>query len=289
MALFSAAARRGSRVSRFVPTLSSCAAGLLLAGAAVAGSNTFTSVGPHGGTVYRLAWHPTDSSIVYATATSGFHRSTDGGATWHVINDRIYNQARDIAVNPAHANNVFTISPSSGVLSSDDSGATLTVLSTFPSASTGLDIEYSADGSMLYASNGLRVYRSSNQGDVWVEGGSIPGVTSRTSPTLAVDPTNATTLYITGDVNEGAQSTDGGATWQPWPVPTGQVSQIAIVNTQPLRIWAASTTGTWFTDDRGQHWSQAHTSFAQAVSVDPSDSDVVYIGTYEGLYRSDNN
>ena len=51
-------------------------------GGAVAGTNTWTSAGLQGGTVYDLAFHPTTPSILYASAANGFYRSTDSGATW---------------------------------------------------------------------------------------------------------------------------------------------------------------------------------------------------------------
>ena len=262
----------------------------LLAEPSFAGTNAFTSVGPYGGTVNKVVYHPTNPSIVYAATGAGFYRSTNGGVSWQVVNDRILNAPRDIAVHAAKPDRVYVMAPSNGVLSSEDAGATLTVLSTYPDISGfGTDVEYSADGSMLYASSGLRIYRSTDDGNSWLQGGLAP-ITDTALTNLAVDPSNANVLYVIAGTGEGFQSADAGVTWQPWPVPTVGINQLAIASTQPLRIWAATSTGTWFTDDRGSHWTNSLPGVpSQIVAIDPTDPHVVYSGTLDGLQRSIDN
>ena len=44
--------------------------------------DTWTSVGPDGGTVQALAVHPTTPDVLYAGGVNGLFKSVDGGGTW---------------------------------------------------------------------------------------------------------------------------------------------------------------------------------------------------------------
>lgn len=258
---------------------------------ASAGTNTLTRVGPYGGSVSKVVFHPTNSSIAYATTTAGFYRSTDGGQSWQIVNDRIFNTARDITVHPAQPDRVFVVTSGFGVLASNDAGATLSVLSSSTGIyASGVDVEYSADGSVVYVSTGRQVYRSTDQGTTWLRGGDIP-VGQSLAENLIVDPTDSNRLYMAREPGQGFQSADGGVTWQSWSVPNVYINDLAIVDIQqPVpRIWAATTTGIRFSDDRGVSWTIARTGITATVTVDPDDPTIVYAGAFEGLLRSEDN
>ena len=263
-------------------------AGVTTSCAVLGGVNEFTPVGPEGGYVDRIVYHPSDASIVYATTTSGFYRSTNAGASWSLVTDRMPNAPRDIAVHPDDPSRVYVVAPSQGVWTSDDAGATLSLLSTFPAnADFGTEVEYSADGSVIYVVAGRRVYRSSDHGATWLAGAAADGAGIRK---LAVDPFDANRLYVTVDVGQGFESTDGGVSWQPWSMPGGMPNDLAIAKSSPVRIWMATGTGTWFTDNRGGAWTNAMpTQVAMMVTVDPVNPEIVYSGTMGGLLRSTNN
>ena len=255
----------------------------------LAGTNTMTRVGPYGGYVSEVAFHPTNPSIVYAATGAGFYRSTDGGVSWQIVNDNIPNGPRDIAVHPSQPNRVFVVASAPGVLASDDAGATLTRLDSSTDIPIGTAIEYSADGSALYVTTNNTVYRSTDHGNSWLARGDIPSPPSGTHA-LIVDPADASRLYVTAsDPGQGFQSADGGMTWQTWQTPGGIINSLHITSTQPARIWAAGSSGTWFTDDRGVNWTEALSSISETVTVDPNDAEVVYAGTSQGLQRSDDN
>lgn len=263
----------------------------LLAQPLWAGSNTLTRFGPYGGQIYKVAFHPTNPSTLYATSSAGFHRSTDGGASWQIINDQIPNDARAIAVHPSQPDRVFVATSAPGVLASTNAGATLTRLSSsIDFNASGQDLEYSADGSVLYVSTGQQLYRTTDQGATWQPGGMISATPGVLIGNLAVDPTDANRLYMAGLFGEGGfQSADGGATWQAWSAPNGQISEIAIANSQPLRIWVASSTGTWFTDDRGATWTNALVAASTALAIDPNNPNIIYSGVNDGLQVSRDN
>jgi photosystem II stability/assembly factor-like uncharacterized protein len=270
-----------------------CGAGWLAAWMiqpASAGPNTLTRASPYGGDVATVAFHPTNPSIVYATARPGFYRSTDGGQAWQLVNDSIVNVVRDLAVHPSQPNRVFAVTLGLGIYASSDAGATLSVLDSSTGIhATGTDVEYSADGSMLYVSTGSEVYRSADQGTTWQRGGAIP-LGSYAATNLIVDPTDANHLYMVGDPGQGFQSADAGATWQSWSVPGSMIADLAVANTQTSpRIWAATLAGIMFSDNGGASWTNAVSVNARTLSIDPIDPTVVYAGTYNGLLRTQDN
>jgi hypothetical protein len=65
----------------FLLTVMTAPAGM---GAAWAGTNVWTSLGPDGGDARSLVVDPNTSSTLYALTSAGLYKSTDGGAGWSV-------------------------------------------------------------------------------------------------------------------------------------------------------------------------------------------------------------
>ncbi|GFE79462.1 hypothetical protein GCM10011487_14620 [Steroidobacter agaridevorans] len=246
---------------------------------ASAGTNTFTPVGPEGGGVNDLAWHPADANIVYAATNGGIYRSTDAGAHWQLVHDRINEAPRALAVHPSQPNRVFAAGLNSHVLASTDAGATWTTLDNF--SEPAWDIEYSPDGSVLYVVSIRHIFRSTDHGATWQQGGEISPTINMTH-TLLIDSADPQVLYVTAST-EGFRSNDGGQTWAPWLMPATTVEDFAMVGS---RIWAATYQGTFFSDNRGTSWTAALAGTSMAVTVDPNDPQIVYSGTLHGLQRS---
>jgi uncharacterized repeat protein (TIGR01451 family) len=283
----SVATLAGARLKRLLL----CGAGLLgaaLVQPAVAGVNTLSRVGLYGGAVYNVAFHPTNPATIYAVMESSVYRSTDAGVTWQFATDEFFERPRDLAVNASHPDRLFVVA-SRDLVSSENAGAAFTRLDISEQLDNGLDVEYSADGNVLYASTGLRVYRSLDHGRSWSTGGAIPLVGSAAT-NLVVDPRDANRLYAAGFLEAAYRSTDGGATWQVvWNQPNTEINDLAIANTEPRRIWAAANNGTWSSDDGGTTWLRWQTDGARFVVVDPNDPTVVYVGTFNGVRRTRDN
>lgn len=262
--------------------------GQLFVTPAIAGTNSFTPVGPYGGAVYKVVYHPTNPTIAYAATSGGFYRSTDGGSQWQLVDDTMADEPRDIAVHPAQPNRVFATTAGS-LLSSNDAGAALATSTSFPGGDRLVtNVEYSADGTALYVTSGLRIYRSPDQGATWQLAGEIPGPTDGAINTLAVDPTDTNALYvISGEL--AFHSADGGATWQAFPLPVGSPDNLAIANTTPRRIWTGVGTGIYSSDDLGQHWNLSFHMGAWKVAIHPNDPQTIYALTLAGIYRTTNN
>lgn len=254
---------------------------------ASAGTNTFTPVGPEGGGVNDLAWHPTDPNIVYAATNGGIYRSTDGGSHWQLAHDRMIEAPRALTVHPSQPNRVFAAGYNSGVLASTDAGATWTALVSY--ATMGFpawDVKYSPDGSTLYVATTRRVIRSTDHGETWQSGSDLPPTVNMIHRML-IDAADPLHLVVTAD-KDGFESTDGGLTWlpQPWNMPPDDVQDFAQAGS---RLWVASQGGTFFSDDHGANWHLSLNGSTMEVTVDPNDPLTVYSGSQWGLHRTTNN
>ena len=162
------------------------------------------SIGPTnlGGRVQALAWHPTDSSIVYAgNSQGGVYRSTNGGTTWRaMMSGELTLAIGGLAVAPSNPAIVY--------------------------AGTG---EYNG----FRYQNGVGMYRSTDGGEDWdlTGGASFNLRYSR----IVVHPTDPQVVFASG--NAGVErSLDGGETWQ--LILTGGCSDIAMDPSAPDTLYA---------------------------------------------------
>ncbi|MFL6547305.1 MAG: VPS10 domain-containing protein, partial [Povalibacter sp.] len=260
---------------------------MLCAGSALASINQFTPVGPTGGGVERVAFHPINPKIVYAANWGGFSRSTDGGSTWQLVSDAMLNTLQDLAVNPTKPDVVIGVG-SQSVWASTDGGASMHEVKSFPRIN-GLqqEVEYSVDGSVVYVAAGNYVVRSTDDGQSWTQGGAI-NFNGNGVIAMAVDPANAQHVLVSAGA-AGYQSSDGGANWAPVNFPAF-VQDIAIAPSSTPRVWIATSFGASYSDDFGAHWTTSSTSPGQMmIRIDPANPNVIYAGGQFPLERSTNN
>jgi hypothetical protein len=135
-----------------------------------------------------------------------------------------------------------------------------------------------ASASTLYvATAGGGVWRSSNGGGSWTP--LTESLGSLSVGSLAIDPTNAATLYLgLGDPFDGTgvglvKSTDGGNTWSA-PAFLGDstiIPQLLVAPAAPNVVLAATNRGLYRSADAGSSWS--------LVSIATGQSDVPYVWT----------
>ncbi len=261
-----------------------------------AGTNQFTQVGPDGGFIRQVQFHPSNPLIMHALTTGGYYRSTDSGLHWQLVGQSLHLQfaPEDLAIDPTDPDHIIAAVPGDKPLVSTDAGATLTrSATTFPLGSAGLrHVEFSADGSVVYGAAGVRVVRSTDSGRTWSERMPVTGTAASELQFLRVDPLDPNVVYVF-DLNQGGfRSTNGGASWQPIALPANS-SDLAISNTTPQRIWATSfATGIHRSTDGGASFPAVFPGggifgSALAVALDPHDQSVVYasLGS-EGVVRS---
>jgi uncharacterized repeat protein (TIGR01451 family) len=278
-------------LSKLVSGRSACgvaAATLLYVGftTAFAGVNAFTPLGPEGGPVNKVEFHPADGSVAYLALPSGFYRSSDAGVSWRLAAGSPEDHIVDFAIDPNDGNRVIIAAINYGLFVSTDAGATLSRLPALQSIYGPSNVEMSRDGS-LYATADTRIFRSTNGGVSWQE--RTPVVTSPVfAGSLRVDPLDSNRLYVFSGA-EGSRSTDGGASWSSFsfPAPTRDLVVAAVT---PRLLFAATFDGVMVSSNDGTNWSPAGLADATlALAIDPANAAIVYAGTYpSGLFRTAN-
>jgi hypothetical protein len=236
------------------PTLAPIVFLLLAAAPAVHGAQSFTQIGPGGGSVSVLATDPTNASILYAGADQGgLFKSTDGGATWSAIGAGTLQTkyVQVLAVDPSKPTTVYA-------------GAQLTA-----------------------AGQPGPVFKSTDGGASWVASSS--GLPSVNATSLAIDPSSPSRLFL-GYGGGVARTTDGGASWQliNQGIPTGSSYVVAVQPGAPYMLLAANdNTQLFFSTDQGTTWqngSAGLTGSVAAIAFSPINSTNVYLAADDGFY-----
>ncbi len=264
------------------------ALGLLPSSGVQAGVNTLTAIGPEGGAISDIAYHPSNRSIVFAATGAGLYRSTDEGASWQVVPGSTFRPPTRLAVN-AVTHRLFAMS--NDIRISDDDGATLQLLETFPAPSLyKTQLEISADGSVIYVTGGARIFRSDDDGQSWQERTSMDPTSLDDTNDLVIDPADPDHVFVLHGQEKLYASTDGAQTWTSIPLvdtfPASVVQAIAVTNTTQQTLWAATFSGVWGTRDGGQSWfSTGTTKSVRTIEVDPRDPSTLYVDDSDRILR----
>jgi hypothetical protein len=205
----------------------------------------------------RVLVHPSDSNIVYVAGNSGLHKSVNGGILWtNVRTDHI----SDAVIDPLSPNVIYAGVWNKGVYKTIDGGTTWTLLSN--GLPTGTSAEWiklaiglnGSDGTaFLVAKMGLdsgQMYKSSNAGASWT---AIPGTHQPVSY-------NEWTNMVAVDPNNQDVIFAGG-----------------------VGVERSGNGGASFTGIGGTH-SDHH-----ALVFSPANSNICYMVTDGGVYKSTNN
>ncbi len=194
-----------------------------------------TSTSSNGGIgrANRVAFHPTNSNIIFAaTASGGLWKTTNGGNSWVPLTDGIPNLSlTGVAINPTDPSIIYILTgdsdgyngvfstkgingwnkPSTGVLKSTDGGTTwrytgLTFLNTDEKDAFKLLI-HPTNPDILFVSAGSQIYRTLDAGDTWttVYSGNI-------IYDMEFKPGDPSYVYACGE-RKFLRSTNGGASF----------------------------------------------------------------------------
>lgn len=199
------------------------------------------------GRVDRLAFHPSNASIVYAGAAGGgLWRTTDAGANWtNLTADIPCLGISGIGLDPNDVNTIYILTGdgdsdisglvedfgymrfSIGVLRSTDGGARWTRLSPFPGTTNTLVgyrlVMHPTNSNIFFACTSQGLFRTDDGGQTWdgvqTTGGDFYNMKFKPGSTL-------TCYAIANDGNTARfyKSTDGGIVWTPNPVVAGQIN-----------------------------------------------------------------
>ncbi|MCP4220571.1 MAG: hypothetical protein GY765_38445, partial [bacterium] len=179
----------------------------------------------------KVLMHPSNSAILIAVSNAGIYKSTNSGTNWSQI---IVGNFRDIEVNESTPTVWYAARHGYGVYKSTDTGDSWGQLSTGLPISAPGRVEVEVAQSMpttvyaLYAASGggyYGLYRSTDSGANWGlqsstpnllgwydgTGGDATGGQGSYDLTLAVNPSDATEVYV-GGVNIW-RSTNSGVNW----------------------------------------------------------------------------
>ncbi len=266
-----------------------------------AGVNVWTSGGPEGGTVTRLAVNPRYPESLLALTSGGLFVSSDGAASWRwagLPGDA--GAVLDLVYDPGDPAAVYVATTIARIQKSVDGGAHWTAcnvgLGDFGVARLAVG---PGPGETFYAASGDAIFRSDDRAATWRE------VYSRQPDdpyfyAIAVDPASALTVYAGADSKGVYKSTDGGATWAAATagLPTGgfvTVSALAMDAGRPAGLYALvsqgqdSPTKLYRSTDGAVTWSLVFggsTAGVDAFALGPHDPATIVIGSGQRLLCS---
>jgi photosystem II stability/assembly factor-like uncharacterized protein len=258
-----------------------------------------------GGATWQAVWSqdgidhievdPGNPDLLYA-AGYDIIRSTDGGRTWHVVNDGPRGRlVQFLQVNP-HLPGVVYAGISNGILRSNDFGQTW---HWHRIQKEGVVYTVSVDArdpAILYSA-GYDLLKSTDGGDSWapIESGlSLDDRRGELRVTaMAADPHESGVL--TAGVTEFSsvpdppgriyRSTDGGASWRMISKVGSWLTAMFIDPAHPGTILVGTgvkrLSGTFLSTDGGLNWEQIHDAGAHQIVASPGEA-----GTYFAAMRS---
>lgn len=271
------------------------------AGPAAAGTPWF-SIGPRNinGRVKALAVHPADPNILYAGAASGgVWKSTDGAESWRPLWDTTLTMAAvAIAIAPSSPDTVYVGTgewtpgwgpgyPGAGLYVSTDAGATWTLRAGLVARRLAQVLVSPANAAIVYVAGDSGFERSLDGGLTWttLRAGQISDA--------AIDPNNASVLYIAVRNDRIYKSVDAGATWTGLAAgPVGADAswlRLAIGASGPLgsnhivakrdgAIYRSTNGGGTWTLLAGSHGGASYHEWTNLVAVAPDDADIILAG-----------
>lgn len=220
--------------------------------------------GTRSDTIVSIALHPTKPHILYIATDEAVYKTRDGGATWTRLDSELSRtRVISLAIDPKLPATVFAGTMGDGTYKSPDGGRTWHHFKTgiqkgTISAIVNQIVFDPQATDIIYAATTVGVFRSTDGGRTWTE--RMKGMTEvNFVVTLAVDPERPYILYAgtTGGVYRSRNATES---WE--KASNGMVAFDAKMASMALGV--------------------------NTIVIDPVNTDTVYAGTTQGLYRSFN-
>jgi photosystem II stability/assembly factor-like uncharacterized protein len=268
---------------------------------------SWTTGGPYGGYINRLAMAQTDPDVIYAGTDSGVFKTADGGETWTKtgFSDT---PVWVVRVAPDSSDTVYAGSDD-GIYKSEDGGSTWSHSGLFGARVNTIVVD-PLDPDTLYAGTGevgvrseseiVGIFKSTDGGGTWELNHSDPSGDWMTGwdavLALLFDADGSSYIYA-GIVDGGfLKSTNGGETWEKKGLRDVYALAMTPAGSDPAIIYAVndsyqiSSTGVFTSTSRGESWTRAwQRDFVHlpcSVAIDPSSPNVVYLSISGGLYKS---
>jgi photosystem II stability/assembly factor-like uncharacterized protein len=232
----------------------------------------------------------------------GVWMSEDGGETWtqRIFVDEVKGKVRTIGdlsiltleIDPQNPN-TFYIGTNVGVFKTINRGNqwTQTGLKTGFVANIALDPQ---SGGVAYVTSGSNIYKTGNGGETWEIIYVDPQ--SQIMRDIEVDPADSQKITA---VNKGGvviRSVDAGANWNIVSEFRTELTQLVLHPDQPNTLYAVTKNrGYRVSRNGGQEWEEVaelnpdvkHSGDIRSFVIDPGNAAVLYAGTSQGLFRSE--
>lgn len=255
-----------------------------------AGTNSWTSLGPNGGTVNGIVFGPSGNAV-FALSTD-LYRASNLGALWQPTNLDLANGPRAVAIDPVDPRRVYLAAPGSPTFfQSNDGGQAFQEIPSLPRVGSLPQTAVSGDGQTVYMVGGARVFRSTDRGQSWTERTAMSADAFAAALRFAVDPSNASIAYAVLRLNSQVavlKTVDGGQTWQTLFLDAPLNADLAITPAAPAQVWVIRNGSLQKSLDRGANWTTVLSDATlSAVAVSPTNASLVYAGNNSGgIYRS---
>jgi photosystem II stability/assembly factor-like uncharacterized protein len=241
---------------------------LMLAGASVAGVNTWTQIGPEGGEIHAVAGAPSEPAVLYAAGATIF-RSSDEGVTWERTAAPKMERSCQLSVDAIDPQRLYCVGEE-GVLLSVNAADTWTESSSgLPALISPSSIKVDRnDSSFLVFTDEGRIFTSRDRAESWQE---TPGPAGVAVASVLVDPAVAGSLWMLTSQTGIYRSADFGASWAPLPsdLPTGLRPYWLQWDPQDSSLlYLESGSGTLRSSDGGSHWIEIPARGSLVVGAD---------------------
>ena len=276
-------------------------------------SSSWAWMGPGnvGGRVRALVIHPTSTNTMWAGSVSGgIWKTTNGGATWNVLEDFMANMAvSTLVIDPGNANVLYAGTGEgfyngdgllgAGVFKTTNGGTTWTQLSSTNNSSWYYvnRLAISPDSATLLAATQSGIWRSTDGGTIWSQR------LANEALDINFDPSNSSKAIASGWGGEAWYSTDGGSTWNTATftgisgfedrvelayAPSNPTIVYASVDDNSGEIWKSVNSGQTYTlVNTGNDYLGGQGWYDNIIWVDPTNANTLMVGGID-LWRSTN-
>jgi hypothetical protein len=241
------------------------------------------------------------SSTLYAFSAEAISKSEDGGLSWQTVYTALAGMTiSSLALDLQSAGRLYVglLGPrqcvvadfcgpvGGGVLRSDDGGASWQQLQT-NKAVYSLRVD-PLTGSTVYAGvslglfEGMGVYKSVDSGVSWRR---LP---QNDIFSLAIDPSNPSTLYASTSFDGIVKSVDGGESWSASGLAGNTIASLAVDPSSSSTVYAGTGSGVFRSRDSGASWHPIGLggSYVSGLAFDPSSPETAYALVQPGrLFR----
>jgi photosystem II stability/assembly factor-like uncharacterized protein len=253
---------------------------------------TWTSVNngfPPSAAVYSFALDAANVNTAYAglflgtPAIGGVFKTTDGGASWRQVSQPLI--PLSLGADPNNPGRVFAGNLGGPIFRSLDGGATWLRVFTGTSPVTSIVVD-PFDSNIVYASTLVGLLKSTDAGASWTNLAPLGSPNDVWS--VAIDPTNEDSLWLTTNTHGVWHSGNRGVTWSSTGALGATPFALAVDASPEHMAFAATTSGVWKSSDYGATWEPTALDDRMAISIQIGSDHRLYVGTDQGPAFSSN-